>query len=817
MHEATVEELTAAFVRADGTAMEVLARLLPDSCRPWLQDLPGGAFHKDVVAVRAAARRVMSFAAARPDLLTAVRIWLAAVSANDIAPAGDVTVIANSISGGTRINGPTLQARDISGGIHVHGSAPPVPSPLRPVPRQLLPRPVHFTGRNADLAALESIRSARTGASVLVVISGTPGVGKTALVSHWLSGLTSEYPAGQLYVDLQGYSDIGPADPGAVLGQFLRALGIDHAPASLAEQAALWRTVTADLRIAVMLDNAYSAAQIRPLLPASPGALAAVTSRRRLSGLGVNGAAFHHLDVLELGSALELLSRRIGAERVAREREIAYGLARMCGGLPLALCVAAARMSARPKQPLSSLVGAMAREDDRLAVLDAGEDRAVRTALDDSYAALPPDVALGYRQLGLSFITEFGPDVVAAARGGSREDAARTLDELVDASLVEELGPDRFRLHDLIRLHAFRRATKEDSSAARETVVRRVLDWYLATATEARKLLSPSHRELRRDYAHPPAHVFSDGSSSTAFFSDDAEALAWFDRERLHLLAAVRLAAERELFPTAWQLVDSMQPLFLRLRPYDLWIEAHVIGLAAAERAGHPEGVSRMLTTGGSGFYNVGRYDEAIDWFGRALEDARGRADRRAEAQALHGLGQSHRLTQRLDRAFSFFQQALAIREVIGYVRGAALSRLCLGDIALASGDPRGAIDFLSRARADLLAVPDPYDAARALAFLGRAHAAEGIRDLDGAERQLTEALAEFAAAGSVHWQGHVLEMLGQTSAERGDREKARDWYEQSLAHYAPVSPLDARRLKDRLRSLEEDPSAEELGESGES
>ncbi|WP_405608452.1 tetratricopeptide repeat protein [Streptomyces sp. NBC_01508] len=209
-----------------------------------------------------------------------------------------------------------------------------------------------------------------------------------------------------------------------------------------------------------------------------------------------------------------------------------------------------------------------------------------------------------------------------------------------------------------------------------------------------------------------------------------------------------------------------------------------------------------MLTTGGSGLYNSGRYDEAIDWFTRALEDARRRGDRRAEAQALHGQGQSHRLAGRLEQAASLFTEALALREEIGYGRGAALSRLCLGDIALASGESAKAVALLTRARDDLLAVPDPYDAARALAFLGRAHAAPGARDFGLAERLLRLAVSEFAATGSAHWQGRVLEMLGETAEDQGDGERARDWYAQSLARYEPVSPKDARRLGERLRAV---------------
>lgn len=767
-----VEDLAAALARADEAALRMLADLLPAGEFP---PNPGG----DAEAARGAAARLAAVAAARPGLAAALRLWTAA------AP------VANTIADGAHLSGPTVQARDISGGIHVHEHLPSTAGPPV-VPRQLVPAPARLVGREADLAALAASRVANPRA--LVVVSGAAGVGKTALVSAWLSALAADYPHGQLYTDLKGHADEEPADPGAVLGQFLRALGVDHVPAALAEQTALWRTVTATRRIAVHLDNAYSAAQVRPLIPSCPAALTVVTSRRRLPGLGVDGAVFHQVEVLDPASAVELLSRRLGRERVTAEPETADRLARLCGGLPLALCVAAARGAARPRQPLSALAQAMGRDSRRLTALATDGDLAVRTALDHSYAALPPDTAYGYRRLGLLFATEFGPGVVAAACALPTDGAGELLDRLVEVNLVEELGPDRFRLHDLIRLHAAERSAAQDPPPEREAVVRRVLDWYLATATAARRVLSPTHRQLRRDYADPPPTPPS--------FADAATALSWLDAERLRLMAAVRVAAGRGLHATAWQLVDSMQPLFLRLRPYDLWTEAHRIGLTSAEQAGHREGISRMLTTGGSGFYNAGLYEEAIDWFTRALEDARRDGDPRAQAQALHGLAQSHRLAGRLDRAAALFRQALAIRETIGYVRGAALSRLCLGDVALAAGEAREAVGLLTRARADLLSVPDPYDAARALAFLGRAHAAAG--DFATAERQLREALEEFTHTGSVHWQARTMEMLGQTAADRGDAEGARDRYEQSLARYAPVSPADVRRLEARLRALAE-------------
>ncbi|WP_329130275.1 tetratricopeptide repeat protein [Streptomyces sp. NBC_01476] len=784
MCQVSAAELAAALSRADPATRRALAELLPTA--------PDGT-----EPVSALAGQLAEAAQAGPETRAALRAWLATVP----APGADATAgTSNGVSGAARVTGPVVQARDISGGIHVHEHGRPAKQVLPPrVPRQLIPAPAQLTGRAGDLAALDALRAAATGGGPsLIVVTGAAGVGKTALSATWLRAQAAAYPHGQLYADLRGHSTAGPAGPGEVLGRFLRAFGVGHVPADLPEQTALWRTVTAGLRISLLLDNAFSAAQVRPLLPGSPDALTVVTSRRRLSGLGVDGAAFRLLDVLDPAATVELLARRLGGDRVAREPAAALGLARLCAGLPLAVCVAAARLAARPRQPLAVLAGAMSRESERLATLEAGGEGAVRAALDDTYASLAPATARCYRRLGLAPVTEFGTAVTGAAAGVSPEPAARLLDELVEVNLVEELGPDRHRFHDLIRLHAAQRAAAEETPAGREEAVRRVLDWYLATATGARALLSPTHRRLRRDYARQPQGVPD--------FPDEASALAWLDAERQHLMTAVRTAAERGWDATAWQTVDSMQPLFLRLRPLDLWIEAHTVGLAAAERAGHTAGVSRMLTTGGSGLSNAGRYDDAVSWFGRALEGARRDSDRRAEAQALHGLGQSHRLAGRLGPATAFFLAALTIREEIGYARGAALTRVCLGDIALAAGRPLAAVRWLARARADLLAVPDPYDAARALAFLGRAHAADGVTDFAVAERELRDALEEFAAAGSVHWQGRVLELLGESAAGRGEPETARDWYERSLAVYLPVSPVDARRLTARLGAQDPGP-----------
>ncbi|MFI2237482.1 tetratricopeptide repeat protein [Streptomyces chrestomyceticus] len=702
----------------------------------------------------------------------------------------------NVVQGSSAVSGLVIQAGVIHGDVHLQQ---PDSGP-HPVPRQLLGGPTHFTDRTADLAALDALRADHGPCGPqLIVVTGPAGVGKTTLVSRWLLGLSEDYPDGQLYADLGGHAPAGPVRPGEILGQFIRALGVAQAPAETTEQAALWRTLTAGLRIAVMLDNAVSAAQVRTLLPGASGSLVVAVGRSRLTGLGVDGAAFHQLGSLDAGAAVELLSRRVGGGRVAREPVAARKLVTLCAGLPLAVCVAAARMAARPRQTVAALAGAMTPEAGRLEALHLGGERAVHSALDESYRCLPPVAARVYRLLALPPLTVLTGPLAAAACAVRPLEADRLLDELAEAHLLEDLGPDEatgtgsFRFHDLVRLHAAQCAEREESAELREQAVRRAMEWYLATATAARALLSPTHRVLRRDYRFPVEPVT---------FPDADAALRWLDTGRGQLMAAVRTAADRSWHALTWQLVDSLQPLFLRLRPHDLWIEAHRAGLDAARRAGHPEGVSRMLTTGGSGLYNAGQLDEAVNWFTAALEDARSAGDRRAEAQALHGLGQTYRLAGRLPLAESLFAEALRIRENIGYDRGAALSRLCLGDVALATGRPQQARRLLARARADLLDIPDPYDAARALAYLGRVHAHEAIGDHATAESLLEQALGEFRTARSPHWQARVLEMLGQTAQDRGDAVAARDRYDAALARYISLSPSDARRLEERIRNL---------------
>ncbi|MGK5546642.1 tetratricopeptide repeat protein [Streptomyces sp. URMC 127] len=696
----------------------------------------------------------------------------------------------NVLQGDARVDGPSLQARDIHGGVHLHAPAPRLP----PTPRQLLPVPAHFTDRADDLNALDALRTSPHGrhAPQLVVVSGPAGVGKTALVSRWLRSAAPDFPDGQLYADLRGHAAGGPALPAEALAGFLRALGAPSVPAAAPEQTALWRSLTADLRLTVMLDNALSAAQVRALLPAAPGSLVVVTSRHRLTGLAVDGAGFHRVGMLPPAAALELFARAVGGDRVERDREAAGQVVALCGRLPLALCLAAAQLASRPRRPVAALASALTRGRGPLDGLSVEGDAAVRTALDESYGSLPGAAARAYRAMALLPVRQYDAHLVAAACAVPPEEAEDLLELLADVNLLEETEADHYRFHDLVRLHAAHHAESECSAEDRELMLRRFVDWCLASATAAEALITPSHRNLARTYACLP-------EGPAPFGTADA-GLAWLDAHRNDLMAAVRLAAARGWDASAWQLTDAMWPLFLRLRPYDLWVEAHDTGLAAARRDGDRAGIGRMLTSGGNGLCNAGRPGDAVPWFTDALALATEDGDARQQAQALHGLGKAHHLRGAPEAAEGFFTRALALRETIGYRRGAALTRISLGETAMARGRPRQAADHLSRAYEDLTAGGETYEASRALAHLGRATALAG--DPATGTRHLRRALAGFERAGSVHWQARTLEMLGLVAGERGDAADARHWFTRSLALYAPVSPADAARLRARLSGL---------------
>jgi len=430
---------------------------------------------------------------------------------------------------------------------------PPAPPAPPPAPPAQLPAAVPaFTGRGRELAALDAVLDSAVDAGpdpatpaevVVAVVSGTAGVGKTALAVQWAHRVAARFPDGQLYVNLRGSDPDQPVASADALAGFLAGLGVAgrDVPLDPAQRAARYRSEIAGRRMLVVLDNAGSVEQIRPLLPGTPTAMVLVTSRDSLAGL----VALHGARRLELGQlpaidALALLRQLVGA-RVDAEPAAAAELAGQCARLPLALRVAAELATARPGAPLAELAGELADQQRRLDLLDGGGDprAGVRAVFSWSVRHLPPDAAGMFRLLGLHPGRDFDPHAAAALADCGLEAARRTLDRLARAHLVHPAGTGRYGMHDLLHAYACDLAATEDSAAERRLALGRLLHYYIATATAAMDRLHPLERH-RWPRIPPP------GTPTPDLASPDT-ARAWLDGEQPTLVAVAAHAAAHGL------------------------------------------------------------------------------------------------------------------------------------------------------------------------------------------------------------------------------------------------------------------------------
>ena len=525
----------------------------------------------------------------------------------------------------------------------------------RVTPAQIPARVAGFTGRQDLLRQLDDLLP-NGGAPVIVTIAGTPGVGKTALAVHWAHRVRDRFGDGQLYVNLRGYAAGEPVRPIDALARFLHALGVpaDQCPTDVEEAAALYRSVLADRRMFVLLDNAHHPDQVRPLLPGAAGCLVLVTSRDALTGLVArDGARGLRLDVLTPAEARELLTYLLGADRVRTEERAVAELAELCAYLPLALRITAANLG----EHTVAEYGELLRAGNRLAALqvDGDEQAAVRAAFDLSYAALPEDARRLFRLLGLVPGADVTVEAVAALAGVDLATADRLLTRLAAAHLVDAHPSDRYGCHDLLRLYASERVEQEDTEADRDDAEKRLYDWYLHTVDAAATLLYPQMRRLTL----PPADL---GEAPGTAFADNTQALAWLDAERHNLVAIV---AHRPL-PVVGLLADALRGYFwLRMYTVD-WLAVANAGLTAAEACDDLTAQTGALLSLADANFKQGHYQQAIDFSTRALDTARRTGWTDGEAAALNNLGNLHNLSGRPGEAAEFHRTALALNQRIG-------------------------------------------------------------------------------------------------------------------------------------------------------
>ncbi|MCA2211438.1 tetratricopeptide repeat protein [Jidongwangia harbinensis] len=654
----------------------------------------------------------------------------------------------NAVDG--TVVGAVVQAATVHGGVHVHQAAPAPP-------RQLIAPPTIFVGRDAELAALNA-----TDASP-VILTGPGGVGKTTLARRWAHDLSSRYPDGQLYLDLQGYSESTAVDPGEALGVLLRAVGVpsERVPATVAEQSARFRSLTAGRALLVVLDNAFSAAQVRVLLPGAGPSLVLVTSRWRLAGLVIDGGAEIEVRPWNEDDAVALLERSLGAERIDRERAEARALARICGGLPLALSVVAARLAARSKHPLARLAAELGEESHRLAGLRTVDGVSVRGSLDLSYHGLDAAVRAVYRRLAVLPGRDHGPGVVAAV-GGSAERASAAIDRLLQANLLEEPETDRFRQHDLLLLHAQHRLDADESPAARDGARRAGIEWYLAAAAAADRAITPYRRRpLRYEYAGAPVALPS--------FTRPGEPVGWLDHERPNLLAAGRMALAYGWNDLAWHLSDVLWPLFLYRTHRRDRIAADERGVTAARCWGNRWAEADMRKRLGDAYAGNGRESEAEDQLHLAVAAFRDAGDPLGVIDAEERLASLYRDTGREPEAVRMYRRLLAANRATGDPRRTALTLVRLGGVLTATGAPAEAVDHLVEARAIFgeLGDADPYNRQRTEIALARAYLAQ--HETAEAAETAAGAAAGMRGLGSPFEEAQALEVLARAVRLGGD------------------------------------------------
>jgi tetratricopeptide (TPR) repeat protein len=693
---------------------------------------------------------------------------------------------------------------------------------LRQVPRQLPAAVGGFVGREEELAALTSMigqpgqpgAAGQPGAVVISAIGGTAGVGKTALAVHWAHQVAAQFRDGQLYVNLRGYDPDQPMTPADALAAFLRALGVTESriAADTGERAAQYRSLLAGRRMLIVLDNAGSVEQVRPLLPATPGCMVIVTSRDALAGLVArDGARRLELDLLPPAEAVALLRELIG-ERAALDPEATAALAALCARLPLALRVAAEHVVSRPAVPLPDLVDELAGQDSRLDLLSAGGDArtAVRAVFSWSCHGLAAETVRVFRLLGLHPGPDLDSYAVAALAEATPANAQRLLEVLAAAYLVQPAQPGRYVLHDLLRAYARELAAAADGGEGERAALTRLFDHYLGASAAAMDTLFPGERDTR-PAAVPAARVLS--------LTRPAAARAWLEAQRLclvaasahmaahgwpghatrlarilfsyldgghtldavtvhtHAVQAARRAGDRAAETTALldlMLVDVNRGLFRQA------VTNLQQALGLYQQAGDRAGVARVLGNLGQANTYLGHYPLAIAQCRQALSMYRQAGDRPRQTHALEALARIYVRQGCYPRADACLREALELGRGQDNRAGRAYVLIHLSQLRLRQGDSQQAADHAHQALEWFRELGNTSGAAHARLALSQVDLSRGR--YQQAVSEIRAVLAVYEAIGERNDEGRALVSLAEAEFGRGDSEQAGRLLDQVLA-----------------------------------
>jgi tetratricopeptide (TPR) repeat protein len=650
-----------------------------------------------------------------------------------------------------------------------------------------------FVGRETQLSALTDIlASAGTpGVPRAIAIDGPPGAGKTALALRVAHAVVDHYSDGQLYVDLRGYSPDGrPRIVDEVLEEFLTALGvqIDVIPAGLDARAKLYRSVLADRRVLVVLDNAADSQQLAPLVPASAGCGVVVTSRKRITGIELSGDCRVTLGPMAEEESITLLRKVIGAERAAAEPEAIRAIADRCGHLPLALRIAAERVATHPHHSVSLLVEELATENERLDGLATDDTVAVKTVFSWSYKDLSADAARMFRLIGLHTGPHFRTGAAAALADQPMAQARRILDRLTAVHLLEGLGSDRYRMHDLLRVYAAEQAAAEEPVAERTLALRRVIDWYMHNVYAANHALAPQR--------HDPVLEKSEFAIDIADFDYDS-ALEWCEIEMSNIVMATRIAFEIGEYVVCWKLpAGSFNYLHLRKR-WSLWVASHEVGVEGGRAAKDPYGEAWVLNNLAIAYRELRRAEEAKQTFEKALAIRMEIGDKVGQGWTLTGVGFVGFDQSQFGVAAQHFAHALEIFREVGDRWGESIALANLGDAYRALREYDKAVPVLEEALALVLDLEDRYGEGYTLVKLGNTYSelkrpAEALEFFDRSLRLNREVGDRWGEGDTLHKKGLLLNDIGE-------HEQASECLRAAVAIFDELGDPRAADLKELL------------------
>lgn len=691
----------------------------------------------------------------------------------------DLARVNNELSG--TVTGHVFQIGQLNGSVnYAGGEAQAV------VPHEVPAATGVFFNRVKELdSAAEFLRSP-VGPARIAMFTGLPGVGKTSVVQRAVSqAVEGAYPGGELYVDFARLRDSGTTAVNDGLADCLRALGVDDKvmPPTLAGRANLYRTRTRDRRMLVVLDDVTEPAEVAPFIPSSSGSAVLVTSNRQLSELQLDDAAVVPVEPLSDEAGVALLTSLCGEQRGVDEPTAIRELAGLCGGLPIALRVAAARLRSHPSLPVSDLVTEIAAEDGLAPFAFPGADH-VASVFTACYRELPEDAARLYEVLGMLPCVDFDLNLIMAAGSGTPTELRRALGVLLEANLVTDKGRGRYGLHNLVRRHARGCADKAvDAVRLRHEVVQRAATYFLRRCAFA-DLAVMGDKRLRIT-SHPEVLAGESDPFSSAGEADKRDALRWMDSERMNLMAILRTMLDERSYRMTWQLAEAMTALFVNRRYLEDWVEATKIGVWAAQLDESPQALARLRSFVSRAHADLGDLEGAQAALDESLPIAEATGNSRLVASVWELIGRLHDVRGRAgcdeaeyESAVAAYQRAIALFEEADDERGVAFVTFFLGATQRERGQRDRAMQTLRRALFLIRAVGDQRMEGRTLIAMGLTHHqlgdhANALTVLRQAVDLLVEGHDDFYEAQAHEALAVVAETTGDSALRRASLQRA--------------------------------------------